>query len=70
MKPSPLGEGSSLSEQIRSDYDHALVVRFDPWLISGRNDLITQFISELIRTIKSEPKVAARFKVVTKILIK
>src|SRR2546427_11595454 len=26
-----------VSEKIKHDYEEALVVRFDPWLISGRN---------------------------------
>jgi hypothetical protein len=41
-----------LSEQIKQGYPEALIVRFDPWLVSGRNDLISQFINELIRTIR------------------
>lgn len=30
-----------------------VVVRFDPWLVSGRDDLITQFFAELLATIKA-----------------
>jgi KAP-like P-loop domain-containing protein len=55
-----MGSGKSsilnlLSEAIKERHQHALVVRFDPWLISGRNDLISAFITELLRTIQGEP---------------
>src|SRR5258708_846006 len=59
-----------LSENIKLDYKDALVVRFDPWLISGRNDLVTQFIGELIRSIQREPRVKARLGAAVDILVK
>lgn len=59
-----------VSEKIKVDYPHALVVRFDPWLISGRNDLVSQFISELIRSIQGEPQVAKRLANAVDILVK
>src|SRR5690349_7461474 len=39
----PWGSGKSsililLEEAIKSRYDSAIVVRFDPWLVSGRDD--------------------------------
>lgn len=51
----PWGSGKSsilnmLAEQIAIKYDGAHVVRFDPWLVSGRNDLITEFLRELLST--------------------
>jgi predicted KAP-like P-loop ATPase len=63
----PWGTGKSsvlnlLSRHIKATYEDALVVRFDPWLVSGRNDLISEFLRELIRTIKSEPRVQQQFK--------
>jgi predicted KAP-like P-loop ATPase len=30
----------------------ALVVRFDPWLISGRDDLIASFFAELVSSLR------------------
>jgi predicted KAP-like P-loop ATPase len=32
-----------LDHHIKLDYPDAIVIRFDPWLISGRNDLISEF---------------------------
>ena len=49
-----------LSEAIKDRHTDALVVRFDPWLISGRNDLISAFITEVLSTIKGEPGMASR----------
>jgi predicted KAP-like P-loop ATPase len=51
-----------LEGDIKETYPGALVVRFNPWIVSGRNDLITEFIRELIAAIKSEPAVAAQSK--------
>jgi len=37
---------------IRAAYpEHALIIRFDPWLVSGRDDLIQQFFRQLIANI-------------------
>lgn len=38
-----------LRNQILETYPNAAIVSFDPWLISGRNDLISQFLAELIK---------------------
>jgi hypothetical protein len=37
-----------VEEQILADYPQAIVVRFNPWLISGRNDLVREFLGELL----------------------
>lgn len=71
----PWGSGKSsvlnlLAEYISVTYGHALVVRFDPWLVSGRNDLISEFISELIRTIKADPQLKQRFRKVADAIAK
>ena len=54
----PWGGGKSsilnlIQERVKKDHPDAVVVRFDPWLISGRNDLISGFINELLGTIKA-----------------
>lgn len=36
-----------LEQDIRSRYEHAIVLRFDPWLITNRDSLIRQFLSDL-----------------------
>jgi predicted KAP-like P-loop ATPase len=51
-----------LKEHLEHQYDDALVVRFDPWLVSGRNDLIAEFLGELIGTINADEARAAKFK--------
>src|SRR5271168_1006253 len=51
-----------LKEYIEDEYPDALVVRFDPWLVSGRNDLIAEFLGELIGTIKAGERRLAKFK--------
>ncbi|KJC50174.1 hypothetical protein UB31_12480 [Bradyrhizobium sp. LTSP849] len=51
-----------LRQRIKETYSRALVVSFDPWLVSGRNDLISEFISELIRTINADPKASEHLK--------
>jgi hypothetical protein len=48
----PWGSGKSsilnlIYNQVLKKFPEALVVKFDPWLISGRDDLIARFISEL-----------------------
>lgn len=63
----PWGSGKSsilnlLQEHLREKYEDALIVRFDPWLVSGRNDLIAEFLGELIGTIKADEKRAEKFK--------
>jgi predicted KAP-like P-loop ATPase len=66
----PWGSGKSsilnlLRERLKADNPDTVVVSFDPWLISGRNDLISEFINELLATIKSDPKVARKLKSIT-----
>jgi predicted KAP-like P-loop ATPase len=51
-----------LRQHIKETYPHALVVSFDPWLVSGRNDLISEFIRELTRTINADPQASAQLK--------
>jgi len=41
-----------LAAHIREKYPNSALVRFDPWLVSGRNDLIVEFIGELLAAIK------------------
>jgi hypothetical protein len=71
----PWGSGKSsllnlLREHLKTTYANAIVVSFDPWLISGRNDLISAFLRELIATIKSEPKFSKKFKSLAKTIAK
>ena len=71
----PWGSGKSsilnlLQARIKEEHGEAVVVRFDPWLISGRNDLISAFISELLGAIKAQPKAAKAFKSATATLTK
>lgn len=52
----PWGSGKSsllnlLQAKIEDQNPAAVVVRFDPWLVSGRDDVITQFFAELLATI-------------------
>ena len=63
----PWGSGKSsilnlLHLHIRSDeqYPGAVIVRFDPWLVSGRDDLIIQFFSQLTATIGSTPSLTEK----------
>ncbi|WP_316234156.1 KAP family NTPase [Bradyrhizobium sp. SZCCHNR1098] len=63
----PWGSGKSsilnlLREHLKASFPKAVVVRFDPWLISGRTDLIAEFIRELIRTIGTESWASAQLK--------
>jgi len=41
-----------LKSDIRERYPDAAVISFDPWLISGRNDLISQFLAELLKELQ------------------
>ena len=71
----PWGSGKSsilnlLRERLKADQPEAVVVSFDPWLISGRNDLISEFINELLATIKSEPRSAKKLKNLTNTITK
>ncbi len=69
----PWGSGKTsvlnlLSEHIKEKHQDALVVRFDPWLVSGRNDLIAEFLGELIGAINADQKHAEKFKKLGKTL--
>lgn len=66
----PWGSGKSsilnlLREHIKQTHKQAVVVSFDPWLVSGRNDLITEFLRQLLATIKEEPKIRKKLKRLT-----
>jgi hypothetical protein len=66
----PWGSGKSsilnlVQERIRAEHENAVVVRFDPWLMSGRNDLISAFLAELRSAIKTTPQAAALLKTAT-----
>jgi len=57
----PWGSGKSsvlnlIAGDIKARYPDAIVVRFDPWLVSGHHDLIAAFLSEMIEAIKAQPK--------------
>lgn len=63
----PWGSGKSsilnlLHNYIEQHHPDAIVVRFDPWLISGRNDLISEFIAELIAELQRGPEGKTRFR--------
>jgi energy-coupling factor transporter ATP-binding protein EcfA2 len=63
----PWGSGKSsilnlLREHLKDKYPEGLVVSFDPWLVSGRNDLIAEFLGELIGTINANDKAIGKFK--------
>jgi hypothetical protein len=49
-----------LHEHIAERYPTAVVVRFDPWLVSGRDDLIRQFFLEFQAAIKEKPALGGR----------
>lgn len=71
----PWGSGKSsilnlLQEHIAYYYDAAaIVVRFDPWLVSGRDGLIKEFLLELIRTLKSHEKGKPEVQAVVKTFV-
>jgi hypothetical protein len=71
----PWGSGKSsvlnlLQQHIKIAYPKSVVVRFDPWLVSGRNDLITEFLIELIRTINADPKVKDQLRGLANTVVK
>jgi len=43
-----------LDEAIRERHRTSYVVRFDPWLVSGRDDLILEFFEEIMATIADD----------------
>lgn len=57
----PWGSGKSsvlnmIEEKLKSDYNNIVIIRFDPWLISGSNDLISQFMAELTFAVNEKAK--------------
>lgn len=57
----PWGSGKSsilnlFRRYLEQHHENALVINFDPWLVSGRNDLIAEFFGELIGTINADKK--------------
>lgn len=53
----PWGSGKSsvlnlLHLRLKQTYPNSLVLRFDPWLVAGRDDLIGQFLTELLAAIR------------------
>ncbi|MEA2875051.1 MAG: hypothetical protein QOF14_247 [Hyphomicrobiales bacterium] len=63
----PWGSGKSsilnlLKESIKTNYPDTLIVRFDPWLVAGRNDLIAEFLKELMGSISSDQTRFKKFK--------
>ena len=43
-----------LDDEIRARFPNAFVVRFDPWIVSGRDDLIVEFLREITITIAAD----------------
>lgn len=63
----PWGSGKTsilnmLQEHVEAKYNDAVIVRFDPWLVSGRNDLIAEFLGEIIGTINADKRRNDEFK--------
>jgi predicted KAP-like P-loop ATPase len=63
----PWGSGKSsilnlLANHLKEAHPDTIVVRFDPWLISGRNDLIGEFIAELVAELQQKPGGKQHFK--------
>lgn len=59
-----------LKSHINITYPSAIVVSFDPWLVSGRNDLISEFMSELIRSIIPKSKDSEKLRKVASMAAK
>jgi hypothetical protein len=45
-----------MEEHLKETYKDIVVVRFDPWLVSGSNDLISQFMAELTFAVNDKAK--------------
>lgn len=45
-----------IAEDIAQRHPKAVVVRFDPWLVSGQQDLILAFLHQTIATLRDEPQ--------------
>ena len=71
----PWGSGKSsilnlLEDHLRKQYRDVVVVRFDPWLVSGRNDLIGEFLADLVAELKRTPGIKDRAKSTISKLVK
>jgi len=55
-----------LQENLKTEYPEAVVIRFDPWLVSGRNDLIAEFFRQLLARIGEEPTLRRNLKALAK----
>lgn len=69
----PWGSGKTsilnlLEEEIKSKYKTSLVVRFDPWLVSGRDSIINQFFAELLGSLKRDKKLAKQLSKIISLL--
>lgn len=58
-----------VEEQILTEYPKAIVVRFNPWLVSGRNDLVGEFLGELLAMISRSKGKIAQSEVLMKVLV-
>ncbi|MCF8467875.1 MAG: KAP family NTPase [Sneathiella sp.] len=59
-----------LEKVINETYsDGALIVRFDPWLVSGRDDLIVQFFKQLLGTIGRSNSLKDKLSGLTEIVL-
>jgi hypothetical protein len=58
-----------VEEQILNEYPQAIVVRFNPWLVSGRNDLVKEFLGELLAMIAHSKGKIAQTEQLMKVLI-
>ncbi|HVK41524.1 MAG TPA: P-loop NTPase fold protein [Phenylobacterium sp.] len=67
----PWGSGKSsilnmIEERLLLDNPDTVIVRFDPWLVSGSSDLISQFMAELTFAVNEKAKTASGLKKVAK----
>lgn len=61
----PWGSGKSsilnlAHEYLFAEYKDAVVVRFDPWLVSGRDELIGQFFAEFVGTLNKDKRLGEK----------
>lgn len=66
----PWGSGKSsilnlVAMEIKARSPQAIVVRFDPWIVSGHQDLVLSFLREMVRAVANEP---ANAKVVRRLI--
>ncbi len=53
-----------VSLEVQRTAPQAVVVRFDPWLVSGRNDLIGEFLLEVTKSIRVKKDASAKLKAI------